>query len=197
VLEPTPALLARDERVVEPAAFLAAYADSSVKGIRLLSLLDRWVYRVDLGDRVELRQASDGAPFKVDKDMAERLALARYAGGANVREVRYHAEPTLETRDAAGGVWQVRFADTADTSLYFSGTDGQFITARNDTWRVFDFFWMLHTMDYRGRDDFNNPVVVFAATGSLWLGLSGVILLFRSFRTGNSNPLSGRRRIRP
>jgi len=79
-------------------------------------------------------------------------------------------------------VWQVRFNDAKRTALYFAADDGHLVAARNSTWRVFDFFWMLHTMDYAGRDNFNNPLVITASTGALWLALSGLLLLMRTFR---------------
>jgi hypothetical protein len=41
---------------------------------------------------------------------------------------------------------------------------------------------MLHTMDYQGRDNFNNPLIVLIGFATLWLSISGVLLLTRSFR---------------
>jgi hypothetical protein len=49
---------------------------------------------------------------------------------------------------------------------------------------------MLHTMDYRGRDNFNNPLVILAGTCALWLALSGALLLSRSFRWQLLNPFA-------
>lgn len=66
--------------------------------------------------------------------------------------------------------------------FYFSADDGRLVQARNETWRLFDFFWMLHTMDFRTRDNFNNPLVITIGFAALWLSLSGFLLLFRSFR---------------
>lgn len=37
-------------------------------------------------------------------------------------------------------------------------------------------------MDYRSRDNFNNPLVIAVGAATLWLALSGFLLLFRSFR---------------
>jgi hypothetical protein len=65
--------------------------------------------------------------------------------------------------------------------------DGAFVAARGDSWRLFDFFWMLHTMDYVGRDDFNNPLVILAAAAAGWIALTGLLLVIRVFRpTGGS-----------
>lgn len=47
---------------------------------------------------------------------------------------------------------------------------------RHRDWRTFDFLWMLHTMDYAGRDDFNNLLLrVFSVLG-LATVLSGFVL---------------------
>jgi hypothetical protein len=37
-------------------------------------------------------------------------------------------------------------------------------------------------MDYTGRDNFNNPLIVTIGMAALWLSISGVLLLTRSFR---------------
>src|SRR3546814_19383447 len=39
-------------------------------------------------------------------------------------------------------------------------------------------------MDYTGRQDFNNPLVIMAGSGGLWIALSGFWLLVTSFRLG-------------
>nr|MDQ3308805.1 hypothetical protein [Gemmatimonadota bacterium] len=47
---------------------------------------------------------------------------------------------------------------------------------RADRWRIFDFLWMLHTMDYAGRDNFNNLLLrAFSVLGLLTIG-SGFLL---------------------
>ena len=40
---------------------------------------------------------------------------------------------------------------------------------------------MLHIMDYPGRENFNNPLIISIALIAIWLGLSGFGLLFGSF----------------
>jgi len=171
--------------VVEPQVWLADYASTEPRDIRLIPVLERWVYRVELADRIELRDATDGRPVAIDAALIRQLAQAHYSGGGTLQNV-VHERETLEARNA-GPVWHAQFDDDERTSLYFSATDAHLVATRNGTWRVFDVFWMLHTMDYRGRDDFNHPLVILFSTGALWLGISGVVLLFRSFRPGELN----------
>jgi len=180
-VRPRPApRLARSASLVEPDAWLAEYAAVELIDVTLMPLLDQWVYRVRLTDRVELRRAEDGLRFAIGEAMARELATATYGGGGVLQRVAYHATTPIEAR-GAGAVWQAAFDDSDGTSLYFSAEDGRLVAARNATWRWFDFFWMLHTMDYRGRDDFNNPLVILVGTGALWLGISGIMLLWRAF----------------
>jgi exosortase/archaeosortase len=56
------------------------------------------------------------------------------------------------------------------------------ITVRSDIWRVFDFFWMLHIMDYDEREDFNNPLLISFAASSVFFSFTGFILLLQNIR---------------
>lgn len=178
---PEAAVLPAGAIIAAPASWLHEYKPAEVYEVRLSALLDQWVWRVETADRVELRQVADGKPFVLDAEFVERLAHSHYSGDGRLTSVEFHAEPTLEARKA-GAVWQAAFDDEQKTALYFSAADGRLVATRNSTWRLFDFFWMLHTMDYQGRDNFNNPLVITVGMAALWLALSGLILLFRSFR---------------
>lgn len=79
-------------------------------------------------------------------------------------------------------IWQVNFDDLLSTTLYFNADNGNLITVRSDIWRVFDFFWMLHIMDYDKREDFNNPLLISFAISSVFFGFTGALLLFQNIR---------------
>lgn len=71
--------------------------------------------------------------------------------------------------------------DAEDTRLYVSPDEGRIVARRTERWRIFDFFWMLHIMDYEERTDFNNPLVIFASVIGLIAAFSGVALLYYRF----------------
>jgi uncharacterized iron-regulated membrane protein len=177
---PQPAVLGGGPAMAEPAVWLDEYAGRDIYEIRLVALLDQWLWRVETADSVELR-GSDGGRFALDETLVTRMAREHYQGTGELLSVVFQPEPGLETR-GAGAVWQATFDDSGQTTLYFAAADGRLQATRNSTWRLFDFFWMLHTMDFEGRDNFNNPLVIAAGTGALWLSLSGLLLLTRSFR---------------
>lgn len=148
---------------------------------RLQPLDGAWVYRVERPDGVRLFDARQGTPVTVDATIVRGAAAARYAGDGRITAVNYHAADTLEAR-GHGAVWSVRYDDAVGTTLWFSADDASLVAARSTTWRVFDFFWMLHTMDYRGRDDFNHPLVILFASAALWVALTGALLVVRVLR---------------
>jgi hypothetical protein len=176
-----PAVLSSTTVKSEPATWLGDYPAQDLYDVRAILLADRWVWRVELQDRVELRSVENGARVNVDEPWLRRLALERYAGGGRLIAATLQTQPDIASR-ASGPVWQAQFDDPQRTALYFAADDGHFIVARTATWRLYDVFWMLHTMDYVGRDNFNNPLIVTIAMATLWLSISGVLLLIRSFR---------------
>jgi uncharacterized iron-regulated membrane protein len=176
-----PAVLSSTTVKTEPVKWLGDYPPQDLYDVRAILLADRWVWRVELKDRVELRSVEDGALVNVDEPWLRRLALERYAGVGRLSAATLQPEPDIASR-ASGPVWQAQFDDAQRTALYFAADDGHFIAARTATWRLYDFFWMLHTMDYVGRDNFNNPLIVTIGMATLWLSISGVLLLIRSFR---------------
>lgn len=142
-------------------------------------LLDRPVYRLKEEKASRLVDARTGQRVELDATLAQRLAVASYRGPGTPK-VAELVERSLETRAHEGKVWRVDFSDAEETTVYLS-QHGDVLEHRNSTWRLFDIFWMLHIMDYSGRQDFNNALVISAAVGGFWLALSGFWLLFTSF----------------
>ncbi|RMH10155.1 MAG: hypothetical protein D6695_11965, partial [Planctomycetota bacterium] len=87
------------------------------------------------------------------------------------------SDPPIEYRSGPLPAYAVQLDHPKRPHIYIDARSGQITARRNRPWRIFDFFWMLHTMDYAGRDDFNHPlltgfsVLAIASAGSglaLW-----------------------------
>mgnify|MGYP003339799900 CR=1 FL=1 len=50
--------------------------------------------------------------------------------------------------------------------------DGEIVSRRHALWRVFDFAWMLHIMDYEARTNVNNPLLRIATLSAAAMALS-------------------------
>ena len=170
-----------------PRRILAA-AKSQVQTIEASWLRDRPVYRLTNKSSIWLVDAKDGTPADVGAVLARAIAAADYQGDGKPDVPVWLSKADLEVRGHTGPIWRVPFNDEDGTTLYVSAQDGRILERRNDTWRIFDFVWMLHIMDYTGRENFNNPLVIMAASGGLWIALSGAWLLVSSFRLSEFVP---------
>lgn len=79
-------------------------------------------------------------------------------------------------------IWKVTFDDTLNTTIYLSASNGKVVSIRSTLWRIFDFFWMLHIMDYDERENFNNPLLISFAATSVIFCLCGLLLLMQTIR---------------
>jgi uncharacterized iron-regulated membrane protein len=83
-------------------------------------------------------------------------------------------EQDSEIRGRDTPVWKVSFARPESLNLYLDPWTGEILARRTDRWRIFDFFWMLHIMDFDAREDFNHPLLQISAALGLVIALSGV-----------------------
>ena len=73
-----------------------------------------------------------------------------------------------------------------NSTLYISAVTGQLVSARHNYWRLFDIMWMLHIMDYKTRENVQNPLLTVMSTLALLTALFGMALSYISFRNTNS-----------
>ena len=177
---------------VMPVDAVLAKSRAQVMNISSGWLLDRPVYQLANDKATWMVDAVKGNPVALDEGLAMRIAQASYSGSgtpASARLLKY----TPETRKHKEPVWRIDFNDADDTTVYVSANSGKVLEHRNSTWRLFDFFWMLHIMDYVERENFNNNLLVTSAVGGLFMALTGVWLLVTSFRLAEFIPQRLRR----
>jgi hypothetical protein len=113
----------------------------------------------------------------MDKEEAERVASQwlNEPGEVTSAEWLETAAPGVEFRGRPLPLWKVSFRQPESVNLYLDPWTREVVASRTTRWRIFDFFWMLHIMDFETRDDFNHPLIMVAALLGLIIALSGVI----------------------
>lgn len=91
-----------------------------------------------------------------------------------------------DLRGRDGPAWKVSFDGPEPASLYLDPWTGEVLARRTARWRLFDFLWMLHIMDYDTRENFNHRLLQIAALAGLAVALSGVASWFVSRRRRRS-----------
>ena len=122
--------------------------------------------------------ATSGAvTIRITEEQAARAAVSDFMPEAGVRSVAFlEGEPPGEFRGNPMPVYQVVLDHPKNPHIYVSPVTGEVLKHRNRRWRIFDFFWMLHIMDYSGRTDFGHWLLTGMSVLAILTSASGLIL---------------------
>lgn len=196
-----PPLLSASIQLVSPTDVLDSIKKThkldSLVSIQLIDILGRPFYQIRcmevMGSTAQpssksmlmnhLADASSGS-VRPPLTKAEAILVAQryFNGSPEVKQVDYllNTNGHHEYRDNPLPAYAITFQDPASTTLYVASELGTVQKFRNNGWRVFDFLWMLHTMDYKGRDYLANILLrTFSIVGLITI-ISGFALFFVS-----------------
>ncbi|WJG10313.1 hypothetical protein [Aliiglaciecola sp. LCG003] len=166
-----------------PLDSIVAHVKPNISKIEYAQVLSQPYYLVYTDSQTMAFDGQTGKPLPfLSNQHAAHIAKLHYLGQGIVLSTELLAKAPREAARSKGQVWKVRFDDLWDTTLYISPFTGQLLTIRSDIWRIFDFFWMLHIMDYDDRENFNNPLLISFSGAALVFTLTGILLLFQTVR---------------
>lgn len=179
----------------------------SIMGMQLIEVLGQPVYQLNYrmkhwsGHPMMHTQLADARTGLLRSELtqteASALAQRRFAGSSAIERVEYLTSTNghHEYRGKPLPAYAITFRQPAHATVYVATQLGTVQSVRTDPWRIFDVLWMLHTMDYEGRDDINNSILrAFSVLGLLTIS-SGFALYFVSSPWFRRKPTSGRQRI--
>jgi hypothetical protein len=145
--------------------------------VEIRTLLGRPVALVSGGEaRPALFDLASGRQLSpLPAELATRIAEADHQGPARAVGVERVTEASPEYRGALPA-WRVRFDDGANRALYVAADTGAVAARRSTLWRVYDFLWGLHIMDWRGHENFNSPLLMITTALGLIVIVTGIIL---------------------
>ena len=177
-------------RFADPAR-ISANAGAPVEAINWHMMCGRAVAEVTTVKGVKLFDAKTGElmpPVDADDAIAIANTAWKFADKPAAKASRVMTE-SPEYR-AALPAWRIAYADRDATSIFVAAETGKVTAVRTGTWRLYDFFWSLHIMDWKNHENFNTWWLLSFAIGGLLLGLAGTVLLFMRW------PLRRKRRAR-
>ncbi len=132
--------------------------------------------------KIQLANAETGqlvAP--VSEAVAVDIAKSTVVTPAAIEKVEYLTAVGShhEYRERPLPAWAITFSEP-NCTVYISAEYGTFQAIRHNQWRVFDFLWMLHTMDFEGRDNFGNILLRAFSLFGVFTVLSGFFLYYVS-----------------
>lgn len=184
-----PPLLTASHQYVSPSVAISRLplkADS-IKQLQVINILQKPFYSIIYFSGKNLQTIladaiSGNIRGNIHKDEAIMIATESFTGSPEIKKIKYITAVGKhhEYRGKPLPVWKVTFNHPTNTNVYVAAATGKVETFRNDRWRIFDFLWMFHTMDYEGRDDINNWVLRAFSIFGLVTVLSGFVLFFIS-----------------
>lgn len=165
------------------------YQTDSIKSLRLIEVFGQPYYQLAYfmqhGDHAMAHFALGDAHSgevrgALTKEEAVQMAEAEFLPKAGIKKVEYLTETSdhHEYRGRMLPVYSVTFDHPTNTTVYVDPQQARVSSIRHDQWRAFDFLWMLHTMDYEGRDDFGNVLLkAFSILGLVTI-TSGFMLFY-------------------
>ena len=169
----------------------------SIVSIQLIEILGKPFYQVhcisaihhkanhqhDMAAMNHLANAETGQlRGPLTKEEAIAVAKMRFNGEPQIKSVEYLTATNNhhEYREAPLPAYAITFEYPTKTTVYVASELGTVQKFRNNKWRLFDFLWMLHTMDYQGRDNFGNILLRIFSIFGLVTVTSGFALFFVS-----------------
>lgn len=166
----------------------------TAKNVTLVPLLDNQVYRFsDSKNGKMVIDADTGQVLpSVDQQKAIQIAKSHYVANDEIDSIRLiTATKSVDNQNPDNDipselskrhlpVWQVSFNNFMSPTLYISQLTGEVVTKRHLFWRLFDWMWRFHIMDYDDGSNVSNWFLLLITIVSLGAALTGCVLTYQS-----------------
>lgn len=184
LLKSSEPLLLKDFSLLSPSRLVIQHeklAKITIKEIQLKSRLGRPVYEVNSEESIGIYDAVTGEKLlAVNREEAIKAGEERTEVSVVGAEYVEKTEIGSEYRGGELPAWRLVLED--GSHLYIGAESGLLRSVRTDDWRLYDFLWGLHIMDYEARTDFNNWLLKIMAGLAVITVLSGMILFLITMR---------------
>lgn len=166
--------------LISPSDLVGRYTElnnATIEDFELVVNIDTPVYLVK-GVRLDAQNGEKLQPVTA----SQALAIVGKRTGVKSESVILveQVEPGGEYRGDLPA-WKVNIEDE-NAAIYVSVASGKIRAVRTTSWRIFDFLWGLHIMDYEERKDFNHALLIFMSILGVITVTSGLILFFMTQR---------------
>jgi len=171
--------------LISPSLFLKSSHEKadSIQAIQLINILGKPYYNLQYYSGGKIKRIIANATTgeirpPISKEEAIQMAAESFHGDPKLKSIQYitSTDGHHEYREKPLPAWAVTFEHPTNTTIYVSSEGGKVESFRNSKWRVFDFLWMGHTMDYKSRDNINNWLLRIFSVFGLITVISGFAL---------------------
>ena len=142
-------------------------------------IIDKSVYRFSSDGKSFIVDASNGDVLSpISEPLARAIAEHEYTGSGTIDSIELlTTQAPYEFSSRRLPAWRVNFDDFGQPAIYVSMNTGQIVTKRHQWWRLFDWMFRFHLMDYQDSES-NNSLLFWFTLSGLLAAISGALLTY-------------------
>ena len=154
----------------------------SAKDVNFVRRLDEWIIKVETDSGFSYTdlqgQNLDELNAEEVKEVVRQSTnlIPLMAQRIDKQEIR------AEFRGRNLPIFKVATSTTDNINVYVDAFTGEVTAIRSDSWRIWDFLWGAHIIDYSERENINNFLIKILSILALISSLSGIVLFFKTFK---------------
>ncbi len=154
----------------------------SAKNVSFVRRLDEWIIKVETDSGFSY---TDLQGQNLDELNAEEVReVVRQSTNLIPLMAQRIDKPEIraEFRGRNLPIFKVATSTTDNINVYVDAFTGEVTAIRSDSWRIWDFLWGAHIIDYSERENINNFLIKILSILALISSLSGIVLFFKTFK---------------
>ena len=158
---------------------------NSFNGIEFFFRLDDLIYSLKEEDGTNIYYQNNEPVEKITFPQAFKIIeTSTSLKPTNIEEIVKNNRGS-EYRGRSLPLFKVRTLNNSSKviNVYLDPYSGKIKAIRSSQWRMWDFLWGLHIMDWTDRDNFNNNFIKFFSILAFISALSGIVLFFKTRRS--------------
>ena len=155
---------------------------SNVKNIEIFKRLNQWVVKAEMDAGFKYQDLLGNEVYELSPNEAiEVVKLKTILSPIDAIKIS-ESSARSEFRGRSLPIYKIKTDSSDDTNVYVDVMSGKIVAIRSDSWRVWDFLWGAHIIDYRQRDNINNILLKIFSILALLSSLSGIVLFFNTIK---------------
>ena len=155
---------------------------SNVKNIEIFKRLNQWVVKVEMDAGFKYQDLLGNEVYELSPNQAiEVVKLKTTLSPIDVIKIN-ESSARSEFRGRSIPIYKIKTNSSDDSNVYVDVMSGKIVAIRSDSWRVWDFLWGAHIIDYKERDNINNILLKIFSVLALFSSLSGIALFFNTIK---------------
>ena len=155
---------------------------SNVKNIEIFKRPNQWVVKAEMDAGFKYQDLLGNEVYELSPNEAiEVVKLKTILSPIDAIKIN-ESSSRSEFRGRSLPIYKIKTDSSDDTNVYVDVMSGKIVAIRSDSWRVWDFLWGAHIIDYRQRDNINNILLKIFSILALLSSLSGIVLFFNTIK---------------